>query len=259
MADDVADRFRETGVVRVDSAFTPAEAGAIHNMVWRQVEQRSKVRLADAATWSAAEDGSFGLSALAGRSEFWPVLGNAAVQDALDVIFGSGGWHTPVKPSAQVLLTFPQPGPWVMPHGWHIDFGFDQPTWPVFAVKVFSFFGEVKPECGGTLVLEGSHRLVEQFAAGNPANADGGEDAFVPSYPWLEHLTRGGSTAEPLRELVGESHEVEGVRVGVVELTGSPGDVVITHMHVMHSPSPNAGDTPRQMLGLEVPRAVGST
>lgn len=255
MAHELAEQFRETGVVRIDGAFTSAEASAIHAMVWRQIEARSTVRRADPDSWAAAQDGSFGLGGLGGRPEFWAVVGNTAVGQALDVIFGPAEWRVPRK--VQVLLTFPQPGRWVMPTGWHIDFGFTRPTWPVFAVKVFSFFDEVRPKGGGTLVLEGSHRLVERFAATDPPTSDGAEaeDAFVPSYPWLAELTRGGTEANPRSELIGESHEVDGVPLRVVELTGAPGDVVITHMHVMHSPSRNTGETPRQMLGLEIPRA----
>lgn len=252
MSDDIAEQFRDTGVVRVNGAFTTGEATAIRDMVWRQIEQRSRVRRAEPATWAAATEGSFGLSALAGRPEFWPVVGNDAVRGTLDVIFGKGGWRIPAPPRAQVLLSFPRPTPWVMPSGWHIDFGFDEPTWPVCAVKIFAFFDDVKPECGGTLVLEGSHRLVARFAETEP---DATEDDFVPSHPWLERLARGGSAAASLRELVGEPHEVDGIPLRVVELTGAAGDVVITHIQVMHSPSPNTGDTPRQMLGLEIRRA----
>jgi hypothetical protein len=45
------------------------------------------------------------------------------------------------------------------------------------------------------------------------------------------------------------------VPVQVVEPTGSPGDVVVTHLHVFHARSPNAGAVPRLMLGKEIRRA----
>jgi ectoine hydroxylase-related dioxygenase (phytanoyl-CoA dioxygenase family) len=52
--------------------------------------------------------------------------------------------------------------------------------------------------------------------------------------------------------MVGGRYEVEGVPVDVVELTGSPGDVVVTHLHVFHSASPNTAAEPRQMLAKAV-------
>jgi hypothetical protein len=45
------------------------------------------------------------------------------------------------------------------------------------------------------------------------------------------------------------------VPVQVVELTGSPDDVVVTHLHVFHARSPNTGTVPRLMLGKEIRRA----
>jgi hypothetical protein len=48
------------------------------------------------------------------------------------------------------------------------------------------------------------------------------------------------------------------VPVQVVELTGSPGDVVVTHLHVFHARSPNSGSVPRLMPGKEICR-VGET
>jgi ectoine hydroxylase-related dioxygenase (phytanoyl-CoA dioxygenase family) len=51
---------------------------------------------------------------------------------------------------------------------------------------------------------------------------------------------------------------IDGVPVQVVELTGSPGDVVVTHLHVFHARSPNTDNVPRLMLGKEI-RRVGET
>ena len=47
---------------------------------------------------------------------------------------------------------------------------------------------------------------------------------------------------------------MNGVPVEVRELTGRPGDVVITHLHVYHAASPNVSTVPRQMLGKTIYR-----
>jgi hypothetical protein len=54
-----------------------------------------------------------------------------------------------------------------------MDCGFEEPTWPVSGVKLFAFFDDVDPEGGGTLLLSGSHRLVERYAGGVPAGTAG--------------------------------------------------------------------------------------
>ncbi len=49
---------------------------------------------------------------------------------------------------------------------------------------------------------------------------------------------------------------MNGVPVEVRELTGKPGDVVVTHLHVYHAASPNVGTVPRQMLGKTIYRTA---
>jgi hypothetical protein len=74
-------------------------------------------------------------------------------------------------------------------------------------------------------------------------------------YPWLARLLDGADLADRGRPLVGEAGEIDGGPAQVVELTGSPGDVVVTHLHVFHARSPDTGTFPRLMLGKEVRRA----
>ena len=99
--------------------------------------------------------------ALSRDAVFGPLADNPAVTGALDAIFGAGGWRRP-RPGAQILFSLPEPGPWVMPVGWHMDCGFEQATWPAPAVKLFGFAGAVGPGGGGTMVLAGTHRLVDR-------------------------------------------------------------------------------------------------
>lgn len=81
-------------------------------------------------------------------------------------------------------------GPWEMPSGWHIDFGTDQPTWPVPAVKLFALLDTVEPAGGGTLLLFGSHRLVERLAEANGGPVDPWDHEARPleSDPYLGYV-----------------------------------------------------------------------
>jgi hypothetical protein len=236
------DSFAECGVVRLDGAFAPEAAARMCEVVWGYAERRAGDRVA--VSWkglkrSRAFDGAFR---------------NPAVSGALDAVFGEDGWRPP-RSGAQILVTPPGPGPWVLPDGWHMDCGFEQATWPVFAVKLFAFIGEVGPGGGGTMLLPGSHRLVDRYRSTfetPPAGGKANWHPFLRRHPPLGDLLRGAAQPEGGRSMVGRRYDIEGVPVEVAELTGSPGDVVITHLHVFHSISPNTAAVPRQMLAKAV-------
>ncbi len=245
--------FRETGVVRLDGAFSRDQAAAISKAVWGYMERRASVRPEDPATWP--RPGAVSLKGLKRNPAFVPLLGSSAVSAALDTIFSDTGW-APAKSGSQVLLSFPTEGPWILPRGgWHMDCGFERPTWPVSTVRLFAFFDEVPPEGGGTLLLSGSHRLVDRYSATLPPGTGGNSvtwGKFMRQDPWLQRLYRGGDESENGREMIGVAHDIDGVPVELVELTGQPGDVVITHVHVFHCVAPNASGRPRQMVGATV-------
>lgn len=222
----------------------------MRDVVWGYAERKIGLRRDDRSSWP---DGWLPLSwkPLKRNRVFNVLIDNPAVTHALDAIFRPTGWQRP-KPGAQVLLKLPGPGPWALPDGWHMDCGFDRPSWPVFAVKVFGFFGEVGPRGGGTMLLSGSHRLVDRYRSTfetPPAGGMANWRPFLRRYPPLGDLLEGSRLPDLGRSMVGESYEIDGLPIEVVELTGEPGDVVITHLHVFHSGSPNIANSPRQMLG----------
>ncbi|HET6874921.1 MAG TPA: hypothetical protein VFH70_09095, partial [Acidimicrobiales bacterium] len=161
VGEGIAAQFRDTGVVRVSGAFSPSVAEEMRAAVYRYAQGKIGLRLDDPSTWPT---GWLPISwkGLRRSPQFDAVSSNDPVRAALDAIFGAGGWRHP-RPGAQILLTLPKAGPWVLPDAWHMDCGFERATWPVFAVKMFAFFGEVPPMGGGTVVLSGTHRLVERY------------------------------------------------------------------------------------------------
>jgi hypothetical protein len=252
---EIRSRFEATGVVRLVGAFTADQAAAMRNAMWQHAGHQAGLRPADPTTWAASP--VLNWRALSRDPVFGPVVENQAVGDALNGIFGVGGWRRP-RPGAQILFSLPEPGPWVLPDGWHMDCGFDHATWPVPSVKLFAFVGEVGPRGGGTMVLPGTHRLVNRYRASLPAPVGAGKEnwrTFMRHHPWLARLLDGADLPDRGRSLVGEAVEIDGVPVQVVESTGSPGDVVIIHRHVFHARSPDTGADPRLMLGKEVHRA----
>ena len=243
MSADLATTFRTDGVVVLRSAFDDGEAAFLREQVWRHIERDTAVRLKDPRSW--ASETNFGLRAVESRGIWHAVHSNPAVVEALDQVFGPNQWVQHGPP--QILLTFPSPSPWRSPSGWHIDFGWDLPTWPVYAVKMFALLDRVEPGGGGTLLLRGSHQLMERLRVvhGHPVDPWDKSAAPFATGSYMARLLAGGGNDD----LIGVSAEVEGVQVCPVEVTGEPGDIFLTHMQVFHSPSPNVSSHPRQMIG----------
>ena len=62
--------------------------------------------------------------------------------------------------------------------------------------------------------------------------------------------------ADPDRaaRFMGSEHDADGIGVRVVELTGRPGDVVITHPWTLHHAAPNRASYPRLMRSKAIHR-----
>jgi Phytanoyl-CoA dioxygenase (PhyH) len=248
--------FEQDGVVRLPGAFPADEAAAMVGAVWRYLESRTDVRRDDRATWPSRP--AVSLKRLKRNRVFDALMASETVRAALDGIFGANGWKPPA-PGGQVLVTFPHRDshPWRVPSElWHMDCGFDTPTWPTFAVKLFACIGEVRPRGGATFALAGSHRLVERFGATLDPDDRGGNKRtwgrFMRQTEWLTSLCTPGPEPERSERLLTQASEVAGTPVRVVEMCGAPGDVYITHLHVFHCASSNVNDQPRLMLGKAV-------
>ncbi len=246
--------FRERGVIRVDGAFDHDAAARIGDVVWRHAGRKVGLRCDDPSTWPIGRV-PISWKGIRRNRALDALLHNRAIEWALDALFGATGWQPP-KPGAQVLFTVPQSGPWTFPGGWHMDCGFEAPTWPVPAVKVFGCFGDVGPYGGGTLLLAGSHRLVDAYRstfAQPPPGGNANWHPFLRRHPPLGELITAATRPDRGRSLVGQRFDVDGVPIEVLELVGHPGDVVITHLHVFHATSPNTSDRPREMVANTVP------
>ena len=120
-------------------------------------------------------------------------------------------------------------------------------------VLVFTFFSHVTPQGGGTLVVEGSHRLVVPYLnslKGLRAKKKRLFARFPRTHPWLAELM--GKTADRgdrIHRFMEEGAVIDNVNLRVVELTGDPGDAILWHPALLHSRSVNRSDGPRFMRG----------
>jgi hypothetical protein len=167
-ATGIRSRFEADGVVRLQGAFTAEQAAGMREAVWRHAGRQAGLRPGDPASWAGSP--VLNWQGLKRDPAFRPLAGSRPVSGALDAIFGTGGWQRP-RPGAQILFSLPEPGPWVLPDAWHMDCGFEQATWPVRSVKLFAFMDEVGPRGGGTMLLPGTHQLVDRYREGLPAPA----------------------------------------------------------------------------------------
>ena len=250
------ERFADHGVVALRGAFSVDEAAAMRSAIWRDFEQRTDVRRHDPATWPRGSP-DFNLKSLKGHAVFDPVVRNDALRESLDRIFG--GWKPPKRLKPRLLITFPTAEPWVLPTGWHFDGSFEPPISGVRWVQVWGLLDRLEPCGGGTLLLAGSRRLVEKYSRGDlsdeqrPGNGVNWTK-FMMHYPALHPFAEGGTPEHPRRELLNECHDVDGVTVQAIELSGDPGDLFISHGDTFHSVAPNTARRPRLMMtGLIYP------
>jgi hypothetical protein len=236
--------FRDRGVLRLPGLYSEDIFGAA----------RDKVRshLASEGIWI---DGDWCLDHLTQESS--PASGSAMLRGlkkaAVLKAFNTSGLQdavsdlvdaqpvVPLAEFAQLLFTLPNASHWTVPHSiWHLDIprlaGIGLP-----GVQVFTFLEPLAQGGGGTLVVAGSHRLLNES---NIASKQ--VKRRLKREPYFHALM---SKDEPNRErFITEHGYVNDVELRVVELHGQPGDAFLTDMRVLHTLAPNSQKTPRIML-----------
>jgi hypothetical protein len=216
--------------------------------VWRWLGKKHGARPDDPAGWP--RDAVYGMQGMK-RDAVFDAIGSDALRAALDALVGAGRWQPP-RDWGGFLLSFPSAKPWTVPsHVWHTDFDFRGPADPPQGALVFSYLSDVPPGAGGTLAVEGSHRVIAAFVAARPSagreTMKTTRNALMASDPWLRELAAEQHAPDRTERLLRPGAVVAGVPVRVVELAGQAGDVVIGHPWLLHCGAPNAGAAPRLM------------
>ena len=175
------------------------------------------------------------------RGLFTPALMNAIVELA-------GG--RPVRPMGgrpQFLVTMPNTEEWAVPPTiWHVDLP-RLPSNCLVGIQVFTFLSDVVPRGGGTLVVAGSHRLLNNGSRVRSKHIK----KRLRRLPYFQDLM--SKQSRDRNRFLSESGSAQDPDAGdvplrVVELCGRPGDVYLTDMRLLHTLAPNATDEPRVML-----------
>ena len=236
------DRFRLQGLLDLD-AFLPRDDVAAACATTRRVFDEAQTNVDGTVQPAVPAKGK-----LRSASESGPVraLFNASLMDAIVELAGG----RPVRPMGsrpQYLVTMPNAERWTVPSTiWHVDL----PRLPcncLVGIQVFTFLSDVVATGGGTLVVAGSHRLLNNGSRVRSKNIK----KRLQRLPYFRELmskrfvdrqrflTESGSAQDP---------DEGDVSLRVVELCGRPGDVYLTDMRLLHTLGPNATDEPRIML-----------
>lgn len=247
--------FERLGLTCVPNAFPADAAARMCDRVWDALARRYGIARGAPTTWTVEEPRH--LQALR-RAHAFDAIASPALLAAIDEILGVGEWQRP-KQWAEALVTFPRGGGWDVPHQrWHFDWPVCGTMQPLAGLKVLAFLAPVAPGCGGTLVLAGSHRLVERLTSSDTRPRPGRvlRTALFTSHPWLRELGSRPSGADRVARLL-QGTVIDGVQAHVAELTGAAGDVVLLHPWLLHAAAPNCGSSPRVMAGQNVQTARG--
>ncbi len=246
--------FDERGFIRIPAAFSREAAAAMEDRLWSVLDRRYGAKRDEPDSWSLVH--ATRLQSLR-KSPVFLQIGSAATCAALDELIGPGRW---LRPShwGSFLISFPSSsGAWTVPSRlWHTDFGFVGPRDRVWGSLLFSFLSTVPAQSGGTLIVQGSHRVIRRFVETLPSEklltlkTKVVRQMLMRSDPWLAALSSPPDDLrreERIERFMESEHSIDGTPVQVVELTGEPGDVVLTHPWLLHCASPNHGTYPRLM------------
>jgi len=240
------EEFEATGTLRLRGAFGSRAAAEMTARIWALLERAHGMRRDDASSWTVAQPTGFQSLTRLGAFD---AIASEALREDIDQLLHD--WNRP-KHWGAPLVTFPDSQvAWDVPATqWHLDFPARGALSPLPGIRVLAFIDAVEPRSGGTLVLTGSHRLVEllmnQRHAGSGHSAEV-RDRLAERYDWLRDLWSGGNH-DRVRRFIVEGTQIEGHLLRVVELVGAPGDIVLMHPRMFHAPSRNVGSRPRMMV-----------
>ena len=185
-----------------------------------------------------------------------PILTERVLCYARDLVSGDEVEMSP--PITQFLFTAPRSyvmnhdgrwnGEWEVPRSiWHLDIPRSRSIGPP-GPEMFTFLKKVEPKGGGTLLLAGSHRLLNDV----DYLSSKGVKRKLKRHAYFRELTgKGDGDRSRFLEEIGD---IDNVPVKVVELTGDPGDVYFVDLRLLHSLGANTSAQPRMMIAPRMPR-----
>ena len=236
--------FADRGLIRLDKLIPDATVAPARELVLHALEEEGVWR---DGSWVGDATGRLSsrlLRSLKRRTKSSTVFKDLVTEGLLDVVkVLVGGRAVRTLPDwPQVLCTPPNATSWTVPHKvWHLDVPrLGEVGLP--GVQMFSFLNTVAPGAGGTLVVAGSHRLLNDD--GRISSKD--VKKRLKREPYFRELLKPGERDR--QHFLDESGRVGDVELQVVELHGEPGDVFLTDLRLLHTLAPNVSRVPRLMV-----------
>ena len=236
--------FADTGLIRVEGLIPAAVIAPARELVYAQL---ARVGLWHDDTWIGLDDDTqshqlqqAGLKNVSKSRAFKSLVTPEVFAIAQQLAGGEALRAT--APMSQFLFTPPNASEWVVPyHNWHLDVPrLGELGAP--GVQMFTFLDTVAPSGGGTLMVTGSHRLLN-------------DQGFIRSHDLKTHLKQHPYFRDLMDKnladrsgFMTETHFIDEVPLQVFELTGAPGDVFFTDLRLLHSLGANASRRPRLMV-----------
>jgi len=244
--------FTKWGYLHVPSAFKESDSLRMQEWMWRRMRQVHGIERDNPATWNVAWPAAHVTEQQSGLSP--ARMATSAFHAAADAILGANAWRL-LQEWSGALISFPKQddAAWtVVADGWHWDTDLATHLDGPRSLLIFAVFSHIEPQGGGTLLLAGSHHLLQRFftamtPAQQAAKRKAQREQFYRSSPYLAMLTgKAPYDGDRIAQFMAEADD-NGVAVRVVEVTGQPGDAFICHPSLVHAVSSNCRTVPRLM------------
>lgn len=249
LSHDQLDTFRTRGLLHLPGLIPAAAIARAHDSILRPLERlglwRDGVWRLDEHPRPVWPDKGVSAKQIGNRHPGAEALADEpAVRAVVDALLEGESADRTIYKRPQILVTLPNATCWSVPQGWHVDVPrFASGRWP--GVQLFYLLAPVLPGAGGTLVLAGGHRLLND--QGYVRIRDVGH--LLRRHPAVRDVLAPGPLDSRADAPGGalRSGMAGDVAVELVELTGEAGDVYAMDLRMLHVPAPNAGVTPRLM------------
>jgi hypothetical protein len=273
------EQFIERGHVRLEEAFPRKSGLAVQDFIWDRMAKQGIDR-DDPSTWTQPmchikENYS---------DPVFQACATERLKDAVEELLGPGRWRERGQTGHwgwwPVNFAKGADQPWTVPTGgWHWDGSHFRHfvDAPVQGLLLLCMFSDIGPRGGGTLIAEGSHRIVARFLNQHPEGLELREAIGLcnRSHPWLAELT-GATDDNPAQDVYAEKKahveadskaaasrierfmnqataDENGAPLQVAEITAAPGDVFLCHPFLYHAASQNHSGIPRFMCNRTTP------